>query len=71
MHGMLDCHSHKRVMSTLFCVSKGGAGVQGMTAIRKTSEKKIKAKIIPSFKSIGFYLYYWKKIFDICQEFVL
>lgn len=33
-------------MFTLFSVSKGGAGVQGVTAVKKTSKKQIKAKIL-------------------------
>lgn len=44
-----------------FCVSKGGAGVQDIAAIKKTCKKKIKAKIIPSFKSTGFHLCYLEK----------
>lgn len=46
MHNGLYCHRHRGAVSTLCCVSKGGAGVQGITAAKMTSKKQIKAEIL-------------------------
>lgn len=42
MHRGLYCHRHRGAVFTLFCVSKGGSGVQGITAVKKqhTSKKQ-------------------------------